>query len=268
MTSATLAGKSIVVTRPEAQAEPLCAAIAARGGHAIRFPVLAIAPASDLGSVADACERLQDFDLAFFVSANAVHFTLDYILSRRAWPAHVRVATVGKGSEGALRARGFTQVLSPSSGFDSEAVLALAEFSEPAVRGREVVIFRGDGGRELLGQVLSARGARLTYVTTYRRYCPAEDASMLVERARGKGSDALVLTSSEGVRNLLAMAGPDGLAVIARIPVFAPHQRVAAVAREGGFVRVIETAPGDEGIIAALETHFCARPGSVAGSRG
>lgn len=252
----SLQGRRIVVTRPAGQADSLCEAIAARGGIAVRFPVLTIAPVADTSDLEAALARLDDFDLAFFVSPNAVQHALGFILARRAWPAHVVVATVGKGSERALHGYGFAHVVAPQSGFDSESVLALPEFDERAVRGRRVVIFRGDGGRDLLGDTLKQRGACVSYVTCYRRQRPDVDPQPLVAMAQQRQIAAITLTSSEGVGHFAALLGRDGMAVARAIPVFASHPRIAACARAAGFADVIETAPGDAGLIAALEHRF------------
>jgi uroporphyrinogen-III synthase len=55
-----LAGKTIVVTRPRAQAGPLAAAIAAQGGQPLIFPLLEISPAADAQPLADAVARLKN----------------------------------------------------------------------------------------------------------------------------------------------------------------------------------------------------------------
>lgn len=249
----SLKGKQIVVTRPEAQADGLCEAIALRGGRALRFPVLGIAPPADLTPLIDICERLEDIDLAFFVSPNAVDFALSFILARRSWPAQVAVATVGGGSERALQRFGFNRIIVPASGFDSESVLVLPAFSAPAIVGKRVVIFRGDGGRDLFGSELSQRGAEVEYVTAYHRFCPDTDCADLIALARAGDIDAMVLTSSEGVRNLADMLGEKGMTAVDGIPVYAPHSRIAGFALEAGFRRVVETDGGDAGIIRGLE---------------
>lgn len=244
------------MTRPAGQAEGLCAAIAAAGGEPVRFPVLAIGPAEDAREL-DAClARLDAYDLAFFVSPNAVRHALEAILPRRSWPAGLRVATVGRGSERALAAFGFAAVIAPCEGFDSEAVLALAEFQPSAVNGRRVVIFRGDGGRDLLGETLRARGAAVDYVTCYRRYRPTSGPEALLRLADAGQLDAITLTSSEGVDNLVAMLGEAAFDRLRGVPVFASHPRIAGRARDAGFLRVIETPAGDEGLVAALASHF------------
>ena len=254
--AAPLAGRTLVVTRPREQAASLCERIRAAGGQALLFPVIAVGPAPDLTPLEDVVRRLDDFDLAFFVSPNAVHHAMQFILPRRAWPAGLKLSTVGKGSERVLRGYGFAHVIAPQEGFDSEAVIALPEFAAEVVAGRRVLIFRGDGGRELLADTLRERGARVEYVTCYRRFCPDLDPALLLQPlARGE-VDALLLTSSEGVRNLRQMLGEGGLAALLPVTVFASHPRIMAQARAAGFEDVVETPAGDDGLMQALVNHF------------
>lgn len=258
-----LAGRTIAVTRPAAQTASLARAIEAAGGQALVFPVIEIAPVENEAELTAACADLDRFHLAFFVSPNAVEQALAYILPRRPWPARLAVATVGKGSEAALARVGFASVIAPAAGFDSEAVLALPEFQAAAVAGRDVVIFRGDGGRDLLGDTLAAMGARVRYVTCYRRRIPDADPAPLLAAARAGTLDGLVLTSSEGVANLLAMLAGPGLGDLAAVPAFVPHPRIAEAARRAGFGRVVLTGPGDAGVLAALEAELGCAGGSV-----
>jgi len=243
----SLSNRRILVTRPAGQAETLCAAISACGGEPVRFPVLQISAPTDMRELAAACEALNDFDLAFFVSPNAIQYAL---------PAGLAVATVGESSARALHDRGFGAVIAPSSGFDSESVLALPEFSAQAIRGRRVVIFRGDGGRELLGERLAELQADVSYVRCYHRSRPDLDPEPIVAMGREGRLDAITLTSSEGVRNFVDMLGSERLTVLHAIPVFVPHPRIAEFARAGGFSDVVETGPGDRGLIAALQARL------------
>jgi uroporphyrinogen-III synthase len=256
--SGTLSGRYIVVTRPAAQAEALCDAIASRGGTPLRFPLLAIAAPHDTTEMAAATDQLGGFDLAFFVSPNAVRLALEFILPRRNWPAHVAVATVGKGSERELNSYGFKDVIAPQSGFDSEAVLALKPFQPAEIVGKRVVIFRGDGGRDLLGATLRERGAEVVYATCYRRYRPELDATPLIERAKRGALDAITMTSSEGVPNLVVLLGKNGMEALRDVPMFAPHPRIAGIATAAGFASVHVTESGDVGLMRALESYFVA----------
>jgi uroporphyrinogen-III synthase len=245
-----LQGRRIVVTRPAGQNEGLVDLIRAEGGEAIVFPVLEILDLEDLRSLAGAADRLDTYDLAVFISPNAVEKSMSVVRARREWPARLRAAAVGHASEKALRRFGIADVIAPAGRFDSEALLELPELAD--VAGRRIVIFRGDGGRELLGDTLRSRGATVDYVECYRRARPNTDTGPLL-RAWGRGEvDAVTISSSEGLRNLFDMLGKQGAQWLERTPLFAPHARIAESARALGCERVIETAPGDEGIAAGL----------------
>lgn len=253
---AALSGRHIVVTRPQEQAGTMAQLIAAQGGVPVLFPVLAIADVADVQPIVDVAQRLDDYALAIFISPNAVAKALNIVLSRRAWPPGVGVACVGKSSERALARLGFAQITAPQGRFDSEALLELAPLQADAVAGKRVVIFRGDGGRELLGDTLIARGARLDYVECYRRGRPNLDVAPLLKLwARGE-LDAVTVTSSEGLRNLFDMVGRLGQQWLRRTPLFVPHARIAEAAASLGLDRVTLTGPGDDGLMEGLAAYF------------
>ena len=178
MSAPALAGRRVVVTRPAGQTAHLAALIRAAGGEPLLFPALEIFDAGDLQPVLALIERLDAFDLAIFISANAVEKALALVRARRAWPPALRVATVGRGSERELQRRGFAAVIAPTERFDSEALLDLPELKQ--MQGKRVVIFRGEGGRELLGDALTARGAAVEYAACYRRGRPKADPAPLL----------------------------------------------------------------------------------------
>lgn len=252
-----LAGRHIVVTRPAGQASHLAEALAALGAKPVLFPVLAIFDAEDGRPLLDIAARLDAFDWAAFVSPNAVEKALTPILARRAWPAHLRAMTVGKSSELALARFGIRDVVAPQERFDSEALLDLPELADMA--GKKVVIFRGDGGRELLGETLTARGASVEYVTCYRRARPALDPAPLLALWSDGALDAVTVTSSEGMRNLFEMVGKLGQAWLRKTPVFVPHARIAEQAKAIGLQQVVLTGPGDAGLIDGLQRYFVPR---------
>ena len=88
-TATSLAGRSILVTRPAAQAEALCSEIEHRGGTAVRLPLLSV---EAVGT--PALERLAanaEADWWIFTSSNAVRFAA--LADDLAWPA--QIAAVG-----------------------------------------------------------------------------------------------------------------------------------------------------------------------------
>ncbi len=250
----SLAGRHVVVTRPAGQAAHFATALSEAGAIPVLFPVLEIRDIEDPAPLLDAAIRLDGYDLAVFVSPNAIQKALAVMLARRSWPAGLRVATIGKSSERELAAKGIRNVISPPLRFDSEALLELPELLD--VTGKRVIIFRGDGGRELLGDTLMARGARVEYLTCYRRGRPKTDPASLLKLWEQGRLDAVTLTSSEGLRNFFDMVGRLGQAWLRKTPAFVPHARIAEQAQALGLARLIPTGPGDDGLMAGLRAYF------------
>jgi uroporphyrinogen-III synthase len=258
----SLAGRHVVVTRPAGQAAHFATALSEAGAIPVRFPVLEIRDIEDPAALLEAAIRLDSFDIAVFVSPNAIQKALAVILARRAWPASLRVVTIGKSSERELARHGIHDVISPPLRFDSEALLELPELID--VAGKRVIIFRGDGGRELLGDTLIARGARIDYLSCYRRGKPQTDPAPLLKLWEQGRLDAVTLTSSEGLRNFFDMVGRLGQAWLRKTPAFVPHARIAEQARVLGLFNVIPTGPGDDGLMAGLVQYFASHGSSTA----
>jgi uroporphyrinogen-III synthase len=252
--STALAGINILVTRPSKQAGDLAEKVRLAGGNPVLFPVLEIRDTNRPGPFLDAIARLDEFDLAIFISPNAVEKAMTRINATRTFPPSLTVVAVGQGTRNTLRDFGIHNAIVPSGRFDSEALLELPELSE--VTGKRVLIFRGDGGRELLGETLLKRGATVTYVECYRRVKPEVDTAPLLRAAASGELDAIIITSSEGLRNLWEMVGAAGQTWLKNSCLFVSHERIAQTASTLGFTRVILTAPGDHGLLEAISNYF------------
>lgn len=243
-----LAGLKIVVTRPREQALHLAQQIEQSGGIPLLFPLLDITAVQDINALHEQISRLAQFDLAIFISPNAVNYGIAAIRSVGAIPPKLKIATVGQGSAKALHGAGIANVIVPTERFDSEGLLALPELQN--ISGWHVMIFRGDGGRELLGDTLKTRGALVEYATCYLRSKPQQDAAELLAAA----PDAITVTSSEALAYLWQMLNDQDRAVLRSTALFVPHARIAGLAREQGWSRVQVTASGDDGMFSALVT--------------
>jgi uroporphyrinogen-III synthase len=230
--------------------------IEARGGRAILFPVIEIVDVPDRAIIDALIDRLEAFDIAIFVSPNAAEKGLTAIRARRELPDTLKVVAIGSGSARELERRGVRSVVTPQLRADSEGVLELPALRD--VHARRIVIFRGVGGRELLREALTGRGAIIEYAECYRRERPQVDPRGLLADLRSGAAEAFVCTSSEGVNNLHEMIGAQGRALMRRTPFFVPHPRIASGAAKLGIEQVVVTERGDEGIVRTLEAHFCA----------
>lgn len=245
-----LAGLGVLVTRPREQASPLCHAIEQAGGRPLRFPVIEIGPAPDPARVRAVITGLQAEDLLIFVSANAVHGLQR--LAGSAWPPAGILAAVGRATARALRAAGCGGVIVPERGFTSEALLATPALQR--LRPRRVLILRGGRGRDLLARAWRARGVLVEYLDVYSRRLPDTDGARLQSwLARGE-LDVVLVSSGEGLRNLLQLAGASREA-LSSLPVVVPGERVADEARRLGCGRVLQAADAtDAAMLARLRT--------------
>lgn len=241
----------VLVTRPAHQAEPLAQLIEAAGGEAVRLPTIEIvAPANNTAWHA-LFGHLSEFAFTIFISPNAVHMAMP-LLRARGIPRDLRLAAVGQGTLRALNEEGFEQVLVPAERFDSEALLELLPAA--TVAGKNILIVRGEGGREQLGASLSARGAHVAYAECYRRVPPPRPNVASLARLRQGDIDIAVLTSTEGARNLCALVGETGQARLFATPLVVVSERQAQACRELGFRAELCVAAqaSDTAILAAL----------------
>lgn len=234
----------------------MCDGIVAAGGKAVLLPLLEIAELPADPACARALAALDDAALAIFISPNAVAFGVPRVLAQRPWPAGLAVAAVGEGTARALRDLGFNEVIVPATGFDSEALLACPALSATAVAGKNILLFKGEGGRDLLAATLTERGARVLPAPCYRRLPPRGELGGILLSLHAAGQlDGIVLSSSEAVRHLGALLPPGERAWLAEIPVFCPHRRIAEAAAAIACKKICLTPPGDAGILAGLSEY-------------
>lgn len=249
--------RRVVVTRPVERAEGLCALLQQAGYEPFRFPALALRACPADTAVTEIIGRLDTFDMAFFVSPSAVTFGLDLVRSQRVWPLSLSVGAVGAGTVRALNAQGFSHVVAPADGNDSEAVLALESFAEKAVKNRKIALFCATETRPLLTETLNQRGAQVVHVVCYQRCCPPLDPSELLACHASGQLAALTFASAETVRNFLRLVGEQGVGALRTLPVFVTHPKIAPAVREAGFTQIgIAENTGDSALLACLRRFF------------
>ena len=187
------------------------------------------------------------------------------MLAGRDWPKGLKLAAVGQGTAALLRECTGQAVLAPADSGDGAALLALPAMQ--SLSQRTVLLCRGQRGRESLVQGLRAAGAQLEVLCCYARVCPQPDAQALQRLQHSLSAEAgaarlvaWVLGSAEAAHNLQQLL-PDQGRCLAALPVFVPHARVAAVARQCGWLQPQIYPGGDAALLQAL----CALRASVLG---
>lgn len=251
-------GRTIWITRPEGQAHALSALIHAAGGEAVNVPVIEIVKKQISDKEKQLLMGLMRGECAIFVSKNAARFISQALADPVAAFRGVNVLAVGNGTREVLLREGFARVISPGAGAGSEALLELAQLQETVVRGRNVVILRGAGGRELLRDTLLQRGAKVGVVELYRRDKPRLDATTVKNLWHQFPPDVIVITSGDGLKNLVEIT-PDPLQeMLFNTPLVVISGRVRDLALSSGFKLTPQVAAnaGDDELMQAIFSFF------------
>lgn len=250
----------VVLTRPLAQTEPLATQVRALGLDVVVFPLLEIAPLEDTTALCAALADLQNYALITFVSPNAIAAAF---AARPHWPDGLHLAVMGEGSRRELARHGMdarnARISSPIDPLRTDSATLLETLDRTQLRGRRVLILRGESGRELLANALRSAGAIVTQVAAYRRNAPVLDVTRQATLAALLSAPARwIITSSEALRHLLAMVQmtgiEDGVAKLQRQLLIVPHQRIQESARLLGFQHIVLTGSGDVALLAALQS--------------
>ena len=249
----------VVITRPRAQADGLAQAVAALGRTPVLLPLLEIAPLADQSALWAALGELDSYALVAFVSPNAIDAAFAHV---QAWPRQVALAVLGEGSRAALARHGLDEtnatILGPQDATRSDSENLLQSLDLTALKGKRVLIVRGESGRELMAEGFRAAGAEVSVVPAYRRSVPVltpELASHLV--ALLAEPNDWILTSSEALRGLfglLELVDPSLVAKMQQQHAIVPHARIAETAATLGMTHVTLTGSGDERLLAALQS--------------
>ena len=238
---------AVVLTRPQADSERLSQTLQCEGFQTWVMPIMTIEAIPDAERALS--PSLSDDALCIFVSANAVRFGLPQLGPDFARCPDLTVIAVGNKTRDTLVAEGI-QAQVPFRA-DSEGLLAMPALSAPD--SRDVVIVKGEGGRELLASELTRRGARVTEWVCYRRCWPDVDVSEL-----DKVGDGLIFQASSGeaLLRLAELVAGGGRVDLFQSPIIVPSDRVARLAIDMGWGQVIRAEDAsDDAFIRALKQH-------------
>lgn len=255
-----LAGKRVVVTRPERQAAGMIAALGALGAEPVEFPAIRIVEPADAQPLARAAREAERYDWVVFTSVNGVErFWAE--LERQGRDGDVlsaaRFACIGPATADALRRRGYEPAVVPDEYVAEglvEAMLDAAGDPERAdLSGVSILLPRAAGAREVLPRRLAEAGAEVLEVEAYRAAPDLRGAEALRRRLDAGEIDVVTFTSSSTVESFVDALGADaGGALVAAIgPI------TAGTAEELGLtVAVVADEHTVAGLIGALVEHY------------
>ncbi len=241
----------VLVTRPEEQAGHFLDMIESSNGSAVNFPTIAIAASPLTDKAKQQLKDLSQVNIAIFVSVNAVEYGLKALKSlKRSFPETLIVAAVGPSTAEALAANDIQIDIIPDDNFSSEGLLNTPELEE--IAGENILIFRGQYGRELLSVQLTKRHANVDSVECYQRVIPEFDVKPVVKELKAGSIQAVTVTSATGLTNLFEMLGKDN-ELLLDIPFVVASRRIAEVCENFEIKRIsVADNAGDKAMLEAV----------------
>lgn len=185
----------ILVTRPSPEGEALTQLLNQANLPATHLPLFTILEGRELADLQAALNTLSSTDIIVIVSPQITHM-IKAKLPNIKFPTNVSYFAVGKKS-----AQLFEQFTACEVSFpikeDSEGLLEL--LANRALQNRKVLILRGNSGRQLLGDTLAVRQAKVRFLECYLRQ-PIEYANDVL--MTDIATQIILITSTENLFQL------------------------------------------------------------------
>jgi len=214
-------------TRPDGQNHALTQAIEAQGGRVVECPML------DIKAVPFKYTRTNTHTI--FISPNAVKYFFEE-KNRQTHPSCVYA--IGNQTAYELKKYNIT-ALTPEIP-DSEHLLAKSELQN--IHGQSVVIVKGQGGRNLLQDTLTLRGAHVTTLEVYQRCLPKISTTEFKHLWKNTPINTVLWTSQQAMEQMLNLLDAEGLCWLAQQKIFVISQRLADIAKKRGIHNIVISA--------------------------
>ncbi|HEY3452140.1 MAG TPA: uroporphyrinogen-III C-methyltransferase [Myxococcales bacterium] len=258
-----LSGRTVVLTRPRAQAAEMAALLEEHGAQVLEFPCIAIAAPDDSYQALDlALEPPARFDWLVLSSSNGVESLLARLgaLGKDARAlAGMKIAAVGSATAQALSLARLKADLVPDE-FNAEGLVQA--LSRHGISGKRFLVVRAQEGREVLPDELRAAGARVEVCAAYKTVRPPIDPGPMRERLTRGEVCAIAFASPSAVKNFAArFASGEAPRLLERVCVAAIGP-VTAKAATGQGIRVDVTPEQSTGpaLVDALAAWLAHRP--------
>ena len=202
-----LAGRTVVITRAQSQAEEFVHELEALGAEVSLCPTIEISPLESYELLDEAIEHLYGYDWLIFTSVNGVeHFFARLELLQRSVSDldELKVCAIGDATAERLRDLRVHVDVIPEE-FKAEGVFKALELfvgGADQLQNLNVLIPRASVARDYLPNALEQAGARVDVVPAYRTALPDSlDRGRVAAMLSGK-ADCIAFTSSSTVRNL------------------------------------------------------------------
>jgi uroporphyrinogen III methyltransferase/synthase len=239
-TKQPLAGRTVVITRAQNQANDFAAELERYGAVVVLCPTIEIRELESYERLDEAIDHLYGYDWLIFTSVNGVEYFFRRLKARDRNASdldELKVCAIGEATADSLRDLHVHVDVVPEE-FKAEGVFAALERfvgGTEAMKNLNVLIPRASVARDYLPKALEEAGARVDVVPAYRTSLPAELDRGRVAAMLSGSADCIAFTSSSTVRNLARLFDTQDLsAALAGVVIACIGDITATTAAEYG----------------------------------
>jgi len=215
-----LLGRRVVVTRNREQAGVLAQKLENLGATVLELPLVHVERAIDRDRCAEVFAELGSYDWLVFTSTNGVRHFFDLFFA-----AHpdvralglMRIAVIGESTAAAVRAYHVDPEIMPARAVAEE--LAQAMIATDSLDSAKVLVITGNQNRDVLVRELEEARGIVDVLPVYATKPADLSHEPAADDFRTHGADAILFTSSSGVRSFIDRAAALKLAPGARRPL-------------------------------------------------
>ena len=219
---------------------------------ALHLPLIGFNKGDEYDAVPLRLSQLKPGDIVFAVSQQAVCYANNSLKAQQIqWPQNVTYLAIGESTARKLQDATQCTVVYPKDREISEHLLELAQLQD--VSNKQVLILRGNGGRNLVAAELRQQGASVSFCECYKR-CPIEYSSQyLRDFWRNKAIETIVITSAEMLRLLHQLIIKQQYEALFDCELVTVSERIASLARDLGWKRIkIADNADNQSLLSAL----------------
>jgi uroporphyrinogen III methyltransferase/synthase len=258
-TSGPLKGRTILITRAKEQAEEFAHALGQAGATVAYFPTIEIAPPDSWAECDRAIRILHDYHFLVFTSVNAVETFFARAMTTDVWSlSKIRqknVYAVGEKTKSAVESYGCIVEDLPGKGSAEELGHLIGRME---VRGKKVLLPRGNLGTQVLPKLLRQYGAIVDEIVVYQTQKPeSRDVGSIRKMLDAKEIDAVTFFSPSSVRNFTDLIAGSKLDAV--VIAVIGETTANAVRNAGLRVHVISSKAASESMVSSLSEFFRAQ---------
>ncbi|QLB12193.1 uroporphyrinogen-III synthase [Bisgaardia hudsonensis] len=224
---------TVLVTRPDERGIQLVNMLNEIGIVAIHLPLFSIESGRELNSLPLQLNALDSADCVFAVSKNAVQYAAMALRNTGfLWRADLNYFAVGHRTAEYFSSQISQKVQYPILEENTEGLLAMQAMQE--IENKNILVLRGNGGRDLFAEQAELRGANVNFVECYQRI-PIHYDREKISLYQRSGIDKIVVTSLEALNCLMYFVFEQENFWLKNCQLITVSERIASVAKCNGW---------------------------------